>query len=110
MSKLIVINWRESKVYADKGWKIVKISRPSVLGNPFKIGVHGNRNEVIKKYKTHLWKMIQLREDGIMDGLWQIVDLLNRYEKVALACYCRPKRCHGDVIISCINYMRENWL
>jgi Domain of unknown function (DUF4326) len=37
----------------------VYIGRPSLLGNPFKIGEHGTRNEVIAKYRVWLWQHIQ---------------------------------------------------
>lgn len=29
------------------------IARPSVFGNPFKIGIDGNRDEVIKKFEEY---------------------------------------------------------
>ena len=32
----------------------IYIGRPSVLGNPFKIGADGNRHEVIEKYRKYL--------------------------------------------------------
>jgi len=37
----------------------VYIGRPSLLGNPFRIGEHGTRKEVIAKYRVWLWQQIQ---------------------------------------------------
>lgn len=35
------------------------VGRPSVLGNPFKIGEDGDRLEVITKYRRWLWQETQ---------------------------------------------------
>lgn len=42
--------WRDSGVY---------IGRPSLLGNPFHIGTHGTRAEVIAQYRVWLWQQIK---------------------------------------------------
>lgn len=64
----------------------VYIGRGSKWGNPFRIGVHGSRNEVIAKYQD--WIVTQ---PHLMAGLHELKgrDLL---------CYCSPFRCHGDVL------------
>lgn len=57
-------------------------------GNPFIIGVHGDRNEVIQRYEDYL------RHDR--------PDLIARLPELAgktLACFCAPKKCHGEVLI-----------
>src|SRR5262249_30543458 len=36
----------------------VYIGRPSLLGNPFEIGVHGEREDVIRFYRQWLWERI----------------------------------------------------
>lgn len=64
----------------------VYIGRGSKWGNPFKIGEHGNRNEVISYYKAH-----------IMDNptlLSQVHELKGK----RLGCYCAPLSCHGDIL------------
>jgi len=38
------------------------IGRPSVLSNPFKIGEHETRGEVIEKYKTYFYARVQDKE------------------------------------------------
>ena len=37
----------------------VYIGRPSLLGNPFQIGTHGTRDEVIAQYRVWLWQQIK---------------------------------------------------
>jgi len=76
-----VINLRKEKY-------TVYIGRPSIFGNPFQIGRDGTRKEVILRYE--LWVRGQAK-------------VLNAIEKLpadaVLGCYCRPQRCHGDVIM-----------
>ena len=69
----------------------VYIGRPSKWGNPFEIGVHGNREEVIQMYKDWIIKQPEL--------LMQ----LNELKGKTLGCWCKPYACHGDVLIELAN-------
>jgi hypothetical protein len=69
----------------------VYIGRGSKWGNPFKIGEHGTREEVIDKYKTYLAEKYDLLES------------LHELDGKTLVCYCKPKACHGDVLVELIN-------
>ncbi|MFW6242770.1 MAG: DUF4326 domain-containing protein [bacterium] len=64
----------------------IYIGRGSKWGNPFKIGVDGNRDEVIEKYKNY-----------ILDNS-NLLSQLHELEGKVLGCWCKPKRCHGDVL------------
>jgi len=68
----------------------VYIGRGSKWGNPFRIGIHGNRTEVIAKYKEYFLSNQDLLEDS--------------YELIGktLGCWCSPKECHGDVLVKFI--------
>ena len=77
----------------------VKIDRSSVLGNPFRIGKDGNREEVIKKYRTYLYNCIKVSD--------QLNCLADMKEDTVLGCWCKPKPCHGDVIINAVNWLKE---
>lgn len=66
----------------------VYIGRPSKWGNPFKIGVDGDREEVIEKYREWIQKQPDL-----------MVDLGELRGKI-LGCWCPPDRCHGEVLIA----------
>ena len=64
----------------------IDICRPSSWGNPFRIGVHGTREQVIDKFR--LWvlqqpALIELAQAHLKDRV--------------LGCVCKPLPCHGDV-------------
>lgn len=69
--------------------------RGGPLGNPFIMGIHGDRDEVCDKYEAwlrdqhHLLRMLpQLKgRDGV--------------------CFCAPKRCHLDLVVRLANGTRE---
>ena len=64
----------------------IYIGRGSKLGNPFVVGKHGSREEVIEKYKQHL-----LNSPTLLRSLHELKDQ-------ALGCFCAPLACHGDVL------------
>ena len=77
----------------------IYIGRGSPLGNPFIIGPHGNRAQVIERYGY--WLTGELRPDGnaaIRAEISRIIDLAVQYQEVELICFCKPLSCHGDVI------------
>lgn len=69
----------------------VYVGRPTQWGNPFRIGVHGNRAEVIRKYEVYLRSRPDL--------LAQLTDLRGR----DLVCWCAPAPCHADVLLKLAN-------
>jgi hypothetical protein len=62
-----------------------------IWGNPFEIGIHGTRDEVIEKYKEWI-----LTQPTLLDRLWTL-------EGKVLGCSCAPLRCHGDVLVALCN-------
>lgn len=72
----------------------VYIGRPSKWGNPFEIGKDGTRAQVIAKYEEWIRNNPELLE--------QISEL----EGKTLACWCKPKPCHGDVLVKILNERR----
>lgn len=69
----------------------VYIGRGSKWGNPFHIGEDGTRAEVIEKYKDY----IRRRSD--------LLDALDELRGHRLGCFCKPKACHGDVLIGLLD-------
>ena len=63
----------------------VYIGRPSKWGNPFIVGRHGTREEVIDKYR----KWIETTNLP-----FQVGELQDK----TLVCWCKPHACHGDVL------------
>lgn len=73
----------------------VYIGRGSKWGNPFVIGKHGDRDEVIDMYEEWL-----LNNPELLD---QIDELIGK----DLWCFCKPKRCHGDVLVKLVRILME---
>lgn len=69
-----------------KEWCNVYIGRPSKWGNPFVIGIDGNREEVIEKYADWI-----IEQPALMKCLPELRGKI-------LGCYCKPKECHGDIL------------
>lgn len=74
----------------------IYIGRPSKWGNPFSIGRDGTRKEVIIKYIKWIKKNKKLLRD------------LKELKNKVLGCWCKPKMCHGDVLIRLLRRMNEN--
>ena len=64
------------------------IGRPSVFGNPFVIGVDGDRDEVCDRYAEYAKSNPKL-----------MVAIRALPPDAILGCFCHPLRCHGDEII-----------
>jgi formylmethanofuran dehydrogenase subunit E-like metal-binding protein len=79
------------------------IGRPSVLGNPFKIGPDGDRLTVVMKYA--LWLIDEVNKEGeVLEELVRLGEILEETGKLTLLCYCAPKLCHGDVLAHGISH------
>ena len=81
--------------------KGIYIGRPGCLGNPFIIGVHGNRDKTVERYGPYIKKACYNNrnpwEKDIRKEMDRIIEL-SKEEDGNLICWCAPKRCHGDVI------------
>ena len=69
----------------------IYIGRGSKWGNPFRIGIDGTREDVIKQYRN--WIQTQPH-------------LLNSLEELrgkTLGCFCSPQACHGDILVELLN-------
>lgn len=73
-----------------KGW-----GNGGIFGNPYHIGIDGDRATVIEKFREYFYKRIE--ED---DSFREKVDKL---EGKRLFCHCSPLPCHGDVIVEYLN-------
>ena len=74
----------------------IYIGRGSVFGNPFIIGKDETREEVINKFEQYARKnkaVMQFIKDLHPDSI--------------LGCFCKPKACHGDVIIKIWKELNE---
>ena len=87
-----------SVVHCKKSPYDIYIGRPSKWGNPF---THIQDGKTLAKY------IVSSREDSIKaykewitegDGKHLLADL-NELENKVIACWCKPKPCHGDVLL-----------
>ena len=80
------------KVYnvkdADVPVEAVYIGRRSPWGNQYIIGVHGNREEVIAKFRA--W---------CSHNPWFVERVERELQGKDLVCHCAPLPCHGDVLL-----------
>ena len=79
----------------------VYIGRGTPFGNIFRIGIDGDRQQVIEKYRSYFYN--KLKDKTFRDKVEQL-------QGKRLGCYCKPLCCHGDVIIEYlegISYERD---
>lgn len=65
--------------------------KSSIFCNPFKIGKDGDRNQVLEKYQEYI--LSKLENDSNFRGE------LSRLKDKNLGCWCKPEKCHGDILI-----------
>lgn len=68
------------------------VGRPSKFGNPFVIGQHGSRADVIARYEAWL-----LSQPALVEAAKR--ELRGK----SLVCWCAPLACHGDVLLRVAN-------
>lgn len=78
-------------VHCERADYDVYVGRGGIWGNPFKIGSDGTRDEVIEKYRE--WIVTQQ----------ELMRLLPTLRGKVLACWCRPLKCHADVLIELLD-------
>lgn len=95
----------------------VYVGRPTKWGNPFKIGLHGNREKVVKLFRS-LAKDVFIpfiEQDRTLsfdfgsdeaNEAWKITfgreDILELKGK-DLVCWCAPQPCHADILLELAN-------
>ena len=88
----VVVNYDRHQrliAWANEAGLLVRIDRKSIWGNPYVMDDDGTRAEVIANYRDHYL-------DFKPSLLMRIGDDL---EGKALACWCAPEPCHGDVLL-----------
>ena len=90
----------------DKFENVIYVGRGSALGNPYTSiqdretkaeFVVDSRKESIQNFKYYLLKKIEEKDEKICVMMNEIYSL-SLHGDVHLACYCKPKSCHVDVI------------
>ncbi|MGB3495284.1 MAG: DUF4326 domain-containing protein [Elainellaceae cyanobacterium] len=93
-----------------EGAHYVGRNRSSALGNPFKVGRHGSRSEVVALYRSWLWReVVQPGLSGQSCPAWhELLGLVARVragESLVLECHCAPLLCHAEVILRCVEWL-----
>lgn len=70
----------------------------SKWANPFVMKREADREEVLKKFKEYILNIPEL--------LFSLHELDNK----VLACYCSPKRCHGNILIELRQLQLDGYL
>jgi len=92
-----------------KGWKMppntVSVARPTRWGNPFRVGVHGDAAECVRKFEAHL---LPYRHGGSMDSFLlsdaNMRAVQNDLRGLDLACWCKlDEPCHADLLLKVAN-------
>ena len=79
---------RVHNIYAHTAPKdAVYIGRGSPYGNPYVIGKHGTREQVIDLFEKHVLPTLDVTALRGKD----------------LVCFCKPQACHGDAILKKAN-------
>lgn len=81
------------------------IGRGSPLGNPFVIGIHGDRDAVCDQYEKWFRAEIERGNPAILAELRRLYQIA-RAGDLILGCYCAPRRCHGETIAEFLNSMQ----
>ncbi len=93
---IVVVNKR------DQGWrgmrgKVVYIGRGSAFGNRFVIGKDGDREQVIESFREWAVKELARGKGKFWRGMRGLKKDAEK-GRLILECFCKPRKCHGDVI------------
>ncbi|MFS1290229.1 DUF4326 domain-containing protein [Pseudomonas piscis] len=78
----------------------VYIGRGTIWGNPYQMGIDGNREEVIQKFQHDFDK-------GLLKASADFDNNINPLRGKLIACHCKPAACHGDVIAEYLNALDD---
>lgn len=81
-----------NKHHGDAPVDAVYIGRPTKWGNPYVVGKDGTREECVLMYEAWLLLDNPLYEQAKKE-----------LKGKDLVCFCKPKACHGDVLLRIAN-------
>lgn len=86
----------------------VYIGRPSKWGNPF---THLDNSTHAKYKKATRQEAIEAYKDYILNGEGKhLLDNLHELDGKVLGCWCKPKSCHGDILVEIIEERKQSKL
>lgn len=75
------------------------IGRGTPLGNPFTLKEHGP--QALELYRRWLWDKIRDKDPAVLRALRRIT------AEHHLVCSCKPRPCHGDVVVRAWQWLKE---
>ena len=69
-----------------------KVIEGCAWGNPYKIGVDGDRERVVRLYREMVSQDVELQRR-----------IKEKLRGKVLGCWCKPLKCHGDVLVEFAN-------
>jgi len=93
----------ESKVvHCKKEIYDIYIGRPSKWGNPF---THIEDGKTLAKYVVDTREeAVEAYKEWITNGEGKyLLDYLDELKDKTLGCWCKPRACHGDVLLELLN-------
>ncbi len=76
------------------------------LGNPHKMETEADRDQVVEAFRKDLWAWMN-QDSPYRKTMTELLEA-SRKGPIELCCHCAPKRCHGDVIKACLEWMNEH--
>lgn len=70
----------------------VYVGRGTPLGNQFTVKEHGEA--ALELYRQWLWAQLNAKSPAVLSAFREIT------AEHSLVCSCKPRACHGDVIVS----------
>ena len=80
----------------------------SLLANPFPISNRIDRTTSIKLYSSWLVKQA-IENTAAWREVLRIAQMVREDQDIELMCWCKPKACHGDILVSVINKHNQNY-
>lgn len=80
----------------------IYIGRGTPLGNPFTVEEHGE--DALTKYRAWLWEKLRANDRTVLAALEKITPQHH------LVCSCKPRPCHGDVVVRAWSWLRKRRL
>jgi len=83
----------------------VLIDRTTIFGNPFIVDKNGDREIVLRKHQCWLYDWI-IFEEEIQIGRFNnrvVFENLFQLKNKIIACWCKPKPCHGDILVKLVH-------
>lgn len=95
---IVIIRVPDTQKYEKLGYEVIRIDRKTPVGNPFYMRDESQRDSVCDAYEAYFHSKVTEKKDQQFLDYLRMIYKLALQKPVALACWCAPKRCHGETI------------